>query len=121
MPSTYKWQISDALHGCSEHKRRCVLPTITKACRADSWVSSALLQGKYTAQAYRALRDTQEHINADIFNSTNGDDTSDAFLYSSDYIFCEWPADTNVNRNGTKIPCVRRIRVIVTYLCCGYF
>jgi hypothetical protein len=47
-----------------------------------------VLQGKYTGQAYRALRDTQERINADIFNSTNDDDTSAAFLFSSDYIFC---------------------------------
>jgi hypothetical protein len=50
-----------------------------------------VLQGKYTGQAYRALRDTQEHINEHIFNSTNDGDASAAFLYSSDYIYCERP------------------------------
>ena len=47
------------------------------------------MQGKYTGQAYRALRDTQKHINVDIFNSTNDGNASAAFLYGSDYIFCE--------------------------------
>jgi len=45
-------------------------------------------QGKYTSEAYHALRDTQERVNNDVFNVTSKSEAMDPFfIYTSNYIY----------------------------------